>query len=70
VHAYEAGETRRRQQEQRQSYWQDHGQGPFGSTTQDPREFFQQVCGQAGQLGGGCLCYRRWRAVGAGEEEV
>lgn len=41
VHAYEAGETRRRQQEQRQSYWQDHGQGPFGG--QDPQEFFQQV---------------------------
>lgn len=43
VHAYEAAETRKRQQEQRQSYWQDHGQGPFGGTAQDPREFFQQV---------------------------
>ena len=45
VHAYEAGETRRRQQEQRQSYRQDHGQGPFGGAAQDPREFIQQVTG-------------------------
>jgi hypothetical protein len=45
VHAYEAGETRRRQQEQRQSYWQDHNQGPFGG--QDPQEFFQQVGAEA-----------------------
>jgi hypothetical protein len=43
VHAYEAAETRKRQQEQRQSYWQDHGHGPFGGAAQDPREFFQQV---------------------------
>lgn len=46
VHAYEAAETRKRQQEQRQSYWQDHGHGPFGGTAQDPREFFQQVRGR------------------------
>lgn len=58
VQAYEAEETRRRQQEQRQSYWQDHGHGPFGGPTQDPREYFQQVClgGEGPREGGGRVC--------------
>lgn len=41
VHAYGAQETRKREQEQRQSYWQDHRHGAFKA--QDPREFFEQV---------------------------
>lgn len=42
VHAFEAAETRRRKQEQQQSYRQAHGHGPFAGGAADPREFFEQ----------------------------